>query len=210
MYAHLTLDQIAAVVQELQTLRATYAVPMNWLVGPDSRPSTLGQHLVTHGLRHFVDLPLMTVNLHTLHYDRPHPANLTIESVDSETVLAEWITTERQGFEVDSALVPSLAALRTGMGIRHQLPLYHFLGRLGEQPVATASLLLSEGIAGVYDVATVPIARKDGIGTAMMLHILQVAQAQGYHHAWLQPSEMAYRFYEQLGFHVCGACSIFG
>ena len=96
------------------------------------------------------------------------------------------------------------------MGVGHHLPLYHFLGRLGAQPVATASLLLAEGIAGVYDVATVPDVRKGGIGTAMMLHILHVARAQGYNHAWLQPSEMAYLFYEQLGFRVCGTCGIFG
>jgi GNAT superfamily N-acetyltransferase len=211
MYARLTPDQIAPAVLELQTLRSTHTVPMNWLVGPDSRPTDLGLHLVTCGLQHFIDLPWMTVKLDRLHSDRLPPANLTIEVVESDPVWAEWIIAEQRGYEVDSTLGSSLTTLRTGMGASsHHLRFYHYLGRLDGHPVATASLLLSEGIAGIYDVTTVPSARKRGVGTAMMLHILHMAQQQGYHHAWLQPSEMAYPFYERLGFQVCGVCSIYG
>src|SRR5688572_14518180 len=46
MYAHLAPDQIGGVVQELRSLREAYAVPMNWLVGAESRPSDLGRQLV--------------------------------------------------------------------------------------------------------------------------------------------------------------------
>ena len=209
MYAHLKPDQIDAAVQELHSLRASYAVPMNWLVGADSHPADLGRQLVASGLRHLVDLPLMTVDLQVLRFDRGRPAGVTIQRVDSEPLWAEWAAAEQQGFEVDATLAPAMAALRAGMGIG-QPPLDHFVARLGDQPVATASLLLAEGIAGVYDVATVPEARGGGIGRAMMLHILEAAREQGYHHAWLQPSEMAYPFYERMGFRVCGACGIFG
>jgi GNAT superfamily N-acetyltransferase len=153
----------------------------------------------------------MAVKLDRLRADRLPPANLTIEGVESDTVWAEWIIAEQQGYEVDLTLEPSLTALRTGMGAgSHHLGLYHYLGRLDGHPVATASLLLSEGIAGIYDVTTVPSVRKRGVGTAMLLHILHMAQQQGYDCAWLQTSAMAYPFYEQLGFQVCGFCSIYG
>jgi GNAT superfamily N-acetyltransferase len=210
MYAHLAPDQIGGVVQELRSLRETYAVPMNWLVGADSRPSDLGRQLVAAGLRHLVDLPLMTAELVTLHDDQARPAELTIQRVESEQLWAEWIAAELQGFEVESTFAPAMVALRMGMGFGDQLPLAHFLGRLGGQPVATASLLLAEGIAGIYDVSTVPGVRRAGVGAAMMQHALRAAREQGYQHAWLQPSEMAYPFYERLGFRSCGACGIFG
>src|SRR6476660_4101107 len=86
MYAQLTPDQIAPAVLELQTLRSTHDVPMNWLVGPDSRPTDLGRHLEACGLQHFFDLALMAMNLDTLHTDRLPPANLTIEVVESVPV----------------------------------------------------------------------------------------------------------------------------
>jgi GNAT superfamily N-acetyltransferase len=210
MYANLTPDQIDAAVHELHSLRASYAVPMNWLVGADSHPADLGQRLVAAGLRHLVDLPLMTVDLATLRYDHGRPADLTIQRVESEPLWADWIAAEQRGFEVDAALAPALAALRAGMGFGDQLPLDHFLGRLDGRPVATASLLLAEGIAGVYDVSTVPEARSSGIGSAMMQHVLQAARERGYQHTWLQPSEMAYRFYERMGFRVVGVSGIFG
>jgi GNAT superfamily N-acetyltransferase len=210
MYANLAPDQVDAAVQELRSLRASYAVPMNWLVGADSHPADLGQRLVAAGLRHLVDLPLMTVDLSTLRYDDARPADLTIQRVESEPLWAEWSAAEQQGFEVDATLAPALAALRAGMGFGKQLPLDHFLGSLGGRPVATASLLLAEGIAGIYDVSTAPEARSGGVGTAMMQHVLQIARERGYQHAWLQPSEMAYRFYERMGFRVVGASGIFG
>jgi GNAT superfamily N-acetyltransferase len=210
MYAQLAPDQIEEVVQELRGLRETYALPMNWLVGADSQPPDLGRYLVAAGLRHLVDLPLMTAELATLPDDQARPAELTIQRVESEPLWGEWIAAEQQGFEVEATHAPAMAALRLGMGYGDQLPLAHFLGRLGGQPVATASLLLAEGIAGIYDVSTVPSARRAGVGAAMMQHVLRAARDQGYQHAWLQPSEMAYRFYERLGFKAIGACGIFG
>lgn len=210
MYANLAPGQIRHAVQELYSLRDTYAVPMNWLVGADSRPSDLGRQLVAAGLRHLVDLPLMTTDLAALNHDQARPAGMTIQRVESEQLWAEWIAAEQQGFAVEATIAPALAALRAGMGFGDQLPLEHFLGRLGDQPVATASLLLAEGVAGIYDVSTVPSARRAGVGAAMMQHVLLAARDQGYQHAWLQPSEMAYRFYERLGFRAVGACGIFG
>ena len=96
------------------------------------------------------------------------------------------------------------------MGIGHGLPLHHLLGRLDGRPVATASVLLDGGIAGVYDVSTVPGARRRGIGTALTVAALQLGRADGYEIAFLQPSAMGRRLYERLGFRECCVCRVYG
>jgi predicted N-acetyltransferase YhbS len=78
--------------------------------------------------------------------------------------------------------------------------------RLGKRRMSTsATTITSFGLLPAF-----LIRHSSGVGSAIMLHILDMAQQQGYHHAWLQPSEMAYPFYERLGFQVCGTCSIYG
>jgi predicted acetyltransferase len=71
-------------------------------------------------------------------------------------------------------------------------------------------VLLAGGIAGVYDVSTVPAARQRGIGTMMTVAMLQEARAHGYETAFLQPSEMGEALYRRLGFRVCCVCSVYG
>jgi GNAT superfamily N-acetyltransferase len=210
MYANLMPEQIPGSVRELHQLRSLHAVPMNWLIGPSSRPTNLGQLLVAEGLTYFVDLSLMVVDLAMQVASNELPADFSIQRVTTPAVFAEWIETEQQGFEVEVPLVPALTALRQGMGIAHTYPVYHFIGRLSDQPVATASVVFAAGIIGVYDVATVPFARNRGIGTAMTQHILQAARQAGYEIAFVQPSGMAYHVYERLGFRECGVCSVFG
>ena len=77
-------------------------------------------------------------------------------------------------------------------------------------PVATATLVLAGGIAGIHDVSTVPEARGRGIGTAMTAAALQAAHAQGFEIAFLQPSPMGRPLYERLGFRDCCVCVGYG
>jgi GNAT superfamily N-acetyltransferase len=210
MYANLAPDRVDAAVDELFRLRATHDVPMNWLVGPTSRPTDLPARLRARGLFHWVNLTPMTLALAAAPAEPTPVAGLTVEPVTSAAVLEEWIDAEGRGFESTGEVGRGLAALRRSMGVGHGLPLHHVLGRLDGRPVGTASLLLDAGIAGVYDVSTVPGARRRGIGTAMTVAALQLARAQRYEIAFLQPSAMGRRLYQRLGFRQCCVCGIYG
>lgn len=210
MYANLAPERIDTAVAELRTLRAAYRVPMNWVIGPTSRPLDLAEQLVARGFTHRRDLTPMTRSLLAPLPDLDPTPGLTIERVMDNAALAEWIDAEIRGFETAGLTADGLAALRRGMGLWPRIPMHYFLGRLHGEPVATASLLLGGGIAGIYDVSTVPEARRQGIGTAMTVAALQEASALGFETAFLQPSDMGEPLYRRLGFTVRCVCSIYG
>jgi GNAT superfamily N-acetyltransferase len=209
MYANLAPERIDAAVEALSALRETHGVPIGWLIGPSSRPTDLGAQLVARGFRHLVDLTPMTASLAAIPVDAPVPG-LTVERVESPAAYEAWIVAEHRGFEAEGDAESGLAALRRAMGIGHGFPLHHFLGRLDGEPVATASLLPAGGIAGVYDVSTVPEARRRGIGTAMTLATLRAARDLGYQLAFLQPSAMGRPLYERIGFRQRCICPVYG
>jgi ribosomal protein S18 acetylase RimI-like enzyme len=88
------------------------------------------------------------------------------------------------------------------MGIDKQL--HSYIGYFDSQPVCTASMFLSDQIAGIYNIATLPAARGKGLGSAITLAPLLEARQMGYQIGALQSSEMGFRLYERIGFRkVC-------
>ncbi len=66
--------------------------------------------------------------------------------------------------------------------------------------MATATLFLGAGVAGVYFVFTVEGARRRGIGAAVTVAALRGARRLGYGLGVLGSSEIGYGVYRRLGF----------
>src|SRR5262249_58376161 len=79
-------------------------------------------------------------------------------------------------------------------------PLQFCLATLDGEHVATAQILYAAGVAGVYCVATIPAARRQGIGAAITLAGLRAARARGYRAAVLGATTLGFPVYARLGF----------
>ena len=170
-------------------------VPMLWLVGPGTRPSDLGTHLMAVGLTHLADDPGMAIDLATLPTDLPLPAGFTSEVVDDLGTLHEWC-----GFTDQVLVAEALFAWGQTLGFASDREVVHFLGRLDGRPVATATLVLGGQAAGLYNVMTVPDAQHRGIGALMSVRPLELARARGYRLGILQSSQQGHALYRRLGF----------
>jgi ribosomal protein S18 acetylase RimI-like enzyme len=184
----------AEVAQTLERFRQRGA-PMVWLVGPTSQPANLGELLVRNGLEHGYDEPGMAVSLDMLPDNWPAPDSLIVERVDDEATLRDWC-----GFAGDPAMIQMLLTWLSRASLGEGRAIVNYLGRLDGRPVATASLVLAAGVAGIYNVATVPEVRRRGVGTHMTLRPLQDARAAGYRFGVLHSSRMGLEVYRRLGF----------
>jgi GNAT superfamily N-acetyltransferase len=178
-------------------------VPAYWWVGPEATPPDLEARLEARGLPYDGDVPGMAVDLRTLPDDLPAPAALAIVPATSRDDLAHLVGVLQAGFHFDESLS---AAVAEGFAHAPNVPggtLRHYVARLEGAPVGATTLLLAAGVAGIYNVATLPEARGKGIATALVAAALREGREAGYRAGVLQSSEMGYRVYERLGFQQC-------
>jgi ribosomal protein S18 acetylase RimI-like enzyme len=183
-----------AITSTLQHFRRRH-VPMLWLITPSTQPPELGSHLIALGLTHGGDEPAMAIDLHTLPTDLRLPDGFTLEPVEDLSTLRSWC-----GFIEQAVVAEALFAWGQTLGFAPDREIVHVLGRLDGRAVATATLVFGGGVAGIYNVMTVPDVQRRGIGALMTVRPLEMARARGYHLGVLQSSQIGYRLYRRLGF----------
>lgn len=181
----------------LERMRA-HGVPGSWHVGPSMRPTDLGTRLLAHGFEYGGDDIGMAADLSTLPEGMTAPADFVVERVRDEAELAEWAVTFGSGFGVGPVEVRWIEEMFRRLGFGG--PWRHYIGRLAGEPVATSALYFGAGVAGVYFVSTIELARRRGIGAAVTLAALDEAKDLGYSSSVLGSSEMGYSVYRRLGF----------
>ena len=130
------------------------------------------------------------------------PQGLEISTVEDKTKLRVWAHVFTLGYGLPPNWESAIFDMWFGLGF--DFPIRNYLGYLDGEPVATSTVFYGAGVAGIYDVATLPHSRGKGIGTALTLKPLLDAHEMGYHIGVLQSSEMGYNVYKKLGFkHLC-------
>jgi GNAT superfamily N-acetyltransferase len=178
----------------------TLGVPGSWHVGPSTRPTDPGVRLLAHGFEYGGNDIGMAVDLATLPERVAAPDGFAAEKVRAGDGLTAWVRTLGSGFGEGPVEAEWVGSVYRRLGYDGGGSLRHFLGRLDGGPVATATLFLGAGVAGVYFVFTVEGARRRGIGAAVTVAALRGARRLGYGLGVLGSSEMGYGVYRRLGF----------
>lgn len=80
-----------------------------------------------------------------------------------------------------------------------------YVGYVDGTPVAASALFLNNGVAGVYNVATVEGHRRQGLGAAMTWHAVRRGRELGCRFSGLLSSVMGQPVYERMGFRAIAA-----
>jgi ribosomal protein S18 acetylase RimI-like enzyme len=171
-----------------------------WLVGPSSRPLDLGERLVAAGLQQVSDNAGMALDLGAWQTGAPLPAGVTTELVTDEVGLARWRDVQTRGLGLDNASAEAWWIAHERLGTEAWPPLRNWIAYLDGTPVAAAALFIGAGVAGIYNVCTVPEARGRGIGSAITAVAIDAGVADGLDLAVLGASDMGYSVYRRLGF----------
>lgn len=178
-------------------------VPMLWWTGPSTLPPDLGERLDRHGF--IVEGAVgMAADLQSADGAPSADGEIAIEPVEDSVTLTTWSRVLCDSFGAPHPFGEAFTELASAIGLGARSPFRHFLARVDGQPAATCSLFLGAGVAGIYDVATVPERRKRGIGRLITRAAMREARALGYRIAILHSSALGASVYRALGFRdVC-------
>jgi len=142
----------------------------------------------------------MAIDLAKMKENLPALEGFSIRLAQDDVSWGQWSSAMALGFEVP----PSYDFFLDGWHnlLRHVDPetTLAYTGWMNDKPVATSLLFLSAGVAGIYSVATIPEARRKGIGALITQYPLLQARSMGYQIGILQSSEMGLSVYRSLGF----------
>lgn len=185
-----TIQTVIAKVKERK-------VPIMWWTGPNTQPADLGERLEKHGFVSAGESPGMAADLINVKDDLSSPDGLTVQLVDDKDSLKQWCQVLGAGFEMPEFVTD---AYMDYLSLVDPAKALSYLGKVDDQPVAISQVYFGAGVAGIYCVATIPEARRQGLGAFMTLVPMQEAKKHGYKIAILHASKMGLGVYQSLGF----------
>jgi ribosomal protein S18 acetylase RimI-like enzyme len=141
--------------------------------------------------------------------DLAAPTGLAIRNVGDAGALQDYRRAWIEGFEEPEEVADAFGAVYLALGFGGESPMRHYVAFLDGSPVATASLFLGDRVSELFSVATVPGARRLGIGSAIAVAALRAAVSLGYKVATLHASEMGTNIYRRLGFRELAKVSVY-
>jgi GNAT superfamily N-acetyltransferase len=196
----LTGKDIDAKISEVAKLPGIHHVPMVLLVGPSTLPSDIEKRLGAYGWFLDDEAPGMAIDLLATNSFPSIPSKLSVKEVTNGEMLQQWIRTMTTGSNIPDSICDLLLDLYNQHGFTAHPSVRYYLGLLDGKPVATSLLFLGGGVAGIYNVATLPEARKRGFGTALTVVPLLEARSLGYRFGILQSTAMGLNIYRRIGF----------
>jgi ribosomal protein S18 acetylase RimI-like enzyme len=184
-------------IQEAEKAFAAHGLKLGLDLERGRHPAV--EHAVrAHGFRVVVTRPGMVLDLHG--YSAPPTApGVETRLVTDEAGRSAFIDVQCAVFEMEQqvaeGLMPS-SDLRAG-GVRL------YLGFIDGRPAAAAIAYVAFGTLGIFGVATLPGARRRGLGRAVTAQALNDGKAVA-DLAWLQSSQVGLPLYDAMGFRaVC-------
>lgn len=167
-----------------------------WQVDPGDKPDDLASRLEKAGLERS-EGPGMAAMLEKL-VEPKTPEDFRYERVETTEKLKEYAYLLCRAYGIPEFGWDTFAGATIKYGMVDDLQ--HYIGYYDEEPVATSTILYSDGVAGLYNVANLPEVRRKGIGSMISYVPFIDAVDKGYKIGILHSSRIGYNVYKRLGF----------
>ena len=195
-------------VEEWRDALTQRSLPGSWHWTSAMHPQDLPQLLLHAGFEDGGDEPAMAAQLAAV-ADVPMPTELQVTPVEDSSALDQYRHVLATGFGEGPVEADWVAGVFAVIGLEPNSRWRHFVGTVADDPVATASTLLTDSTAGIYFVCTRPDARRRGFGSAITYEAMRHAARTGATFAVLGSSPMGQRIYERLGFRTIFSTRLF-
>jgi ribosomal protein S18 acetylase RimI-like enzyme len=193
-------------IERSRELLEEAAVPGTWSVGPLATPPDLDRRLQRAGFTPDFDLRMMAGEIGAMDLEADDPKGLALRRVDGDQAHRDWLHVMEIGFGMPEGHTVTIDSTARAIGFDAEAPWVRFVGTVEGEPVASSGLMTFGGLAGIYNVATVPGARRRGYGEALTRAAIGYGRDLGYHVAILGASDLGRGIYQRMGFRdVCVA-----
>lgn len=207
-----TLMRLAAddadrrVHEAVETVAATGRA-FSWWVDPRSTPGDLVSRLVAAGLTEVEQVPAMSLELTSAAMTALGASGefgLEVRRVTDAEELASFAAVVDASMDPPTQSAAEFYARAAGAALDPAGSARFLVGYFDGVPVATVELLPAAGVAGLYNITTLPEYRRRGYASALTSAALRQAHAEGYATAVLEASAAGEPVYRALGFAKCG------
>lgn len=163
------------------------------MVTPATEPADLGDWLAQQGWT-WESVPVMAWQPGPLPPTRP----ATVLEVGPDDLDLVYHLVQRVFFPSASQLYLEIG--RRSIWSAGQIGMRHFIAQVDGVAAGAASLFCWRGLAGIYNMCTLPAYRSQGIASALLGRLIREAQAAGSEGIALVPTPAGRRLYERFGF----------
>ncbi|MBT4964473.1 MAG: GNAT family N-acetyltransferase [Francisellaceae bacterium] len=132
--------------------------------------------------------------------------NLKIQKIKNMDDLHLWKATIKELIPSESLAVDTFFDAGQELIVSDNSILEHYIGLLDSIPVAISATFINEGLVGIWDVITLPLARGQGVGSTMTYDAIINSRHQGRDCVTLSATDAGRNIYERMGFR--GYCDI--
>ncbi len=201
--AKLNQKDIASTIEDITTAFSVNKLPFRWIVGPNSQPRDLGQHLVEKGFEMDEILEGMFLKLDQFRHKYKCPEGLEIQEIKNLDLLNDGlrIFTDCFGFPKFALDAPFIAYASVGLGGTNGWT--HYIGLHKGDAVAFCSRLSYEDTIAVHNVSVTPSYRRKGAATFIVAEVLESSLLENHRMAVLHATREGRPVYELMGFSTC-------
>jgi GNAT superfamily N-acetyltransferase len=198
-HTNLKPEDVDSMIEKFKERGRARKVPLQWYIGPETRPINITQSLEKHNFTTHGDGAGMAVDLHNMNESEPIPAGLEIIEAKDDKTLKAWCHVVSVAFGAPPEAEPIFVKIVKEYQ-EYKLPMKFYLGLLDGKPASTSGYFLGEGVVGIYFVGTLPEFRQRGAAFAVTQKALKDGRALGYRVGILQASKMGEPVYKRMGF----------